>query len=347
MSMKRYFIGVDGGGSKTLCLVASEDGTILGRGKGGPLNPVFVSREEAKFSLRQAVAQALKQAAGKDNRNTTASNRLAFAPDHQPLKVETIYIGAPAVDEQFSREALEGVCCFERLVSEGDDALNAFTGALVAPPGVVVLAGTGSFAMGIDAGGNRMVVGGWGTLLGDEGSGYEIGLNALKAVARASEGREEPTMLTQKLRQHLHFGAESELRHIVYRTGLSRHMIAELAVLVSEAASEGDAVAARIISSAGKELGLLAVAVLQRLALPSDFHPNDSCRVALTGGVRKAGRLLLDHFTATVAKAAPGCEIVEPRYEPVVGSLLLALRKAGIRPDRTILTNLDRASRLL
>lgn len=332
--MEKYFIGVDGGGTKTLCLLASQDGAILGRGEGGPVNPVFVPGEEAKSSLRQAVVQALEQAGEKG---------------HRISDVETIYIGAPAVDRQFSLEALAGLCRFERLVSNADDALNAFTGALVAPPGVVVLAGTGSFAMGMDTSGNRVVVGGWGTLLGDEGSGYEIGLNALKAVVRASEGRDEPTLLTRKLQQHLHFVVESELRHIVYHTGLTRRQIAALAVLVSEAASDGDGLAARILSSAGKELGLLAVAVLRKLALTGSpdagscgaDHP---CKVALTGGVRKAGRLLLDYFAATVAGTAPGSAIVEPRFEPVVGSLLLAFQESGIRPDQAILANIDRTS---
>ncbi|MCR4426460.1 MAG: hypothetical protein NUW23_09770 [Firmicutes bacterium] len=314
---------IDGGGTKTLFVIARIDGAVLGVGHGGALNTVFVPTEVARASVRKAAAEAC---------------RVAGFGEHIPVQVDALYVGAPGFSSDLALTSLDGLVQAAKLTVAAD-TLSAFVGALVEPFGVVALAGTGSFATGFNRAGECLTLGGWGALLGDEGSAYDIGLSALRAVVRASEGRAAPTVLTDMILGEWRLARVRDLVGTVYKAGPSRERIAGAAKIVSRAAEVGDGVAKGILKRAGEDLGALAVHVLSRLDLTGQQAP-----VALTGGVSRAGADLHDAFANTVQEADPGCRIVKPRFSPAHGALLLALRSAGVRTEPAILERLDETS---
>lgn len=304
-------VALDSGGTKTAGVVARRDGTVLGVGFGGPANAVFISRRVAAASLAKAVREAL------------AASGLA---DRLPVPLASFYASAPGVPAELVREALTPLLASTaaaRWTVAGDE-LSALVGALGERYGVVALAGTGSFAVGLDRAGRQAEVGGWGPLLGDEGSGYDIGLRALRAVVRASEGRAPETSLTGLLATAWRLSRPRDLVERVYRRGSARQRIAALARVVAAAAREGDAVAREILRQAGQELGELAGAVVVKLDLRGV-----GCPVALVGGVAGAGGGLQEAFTGTVRGIDATCRVVPSRFTPLVGALLLALEQAG------------------
>ena len=182
------------------------------------------------------------------------------------------------------------------------------------------MAGTGSIAYGRRADGCTARAGGWGYLLGDEGSGYRIALEALQRVARAEDGRGMPTMLTRRLLTHLGLAAASELVPLVYGGRLDRAALAALAPLVLEEAEQGDPVAEAIVRGAAGELADLAGAVVRRLGWENVHVP-----LVLAGGVLVANA----GYRERVVEAVRGWKIVPDPVvvvtEPVQGAVRLAL----------------------
>jgi glucosamine kinase len=313
-----YVLGVDGGASRTRCVVADLSGNLVGRGRGGPSNPLTAGLDTAAESILNAASEA-----------SGGRGIGAF---------EASVMGVAGTDRPSGAEALRGRLSgldWGRL-SIVSDAAVALAGATGCRPGVVVVSGTGSVAYGENGEGMRARAGGWGWRLGDEGSGYSIGNGALIASLRAIDGRGPKTSLTGKVMKALGLGDIAGLVDLIYSGGMRNTEVASLTPLVGEAAEEGDAVARRILEEAGEELGLAASAVAGRLGMKDGFT------VALTGGafnlapVREAlGRRL--------GKAHPGCRMIEPRFEPDIGAALLALKGLGVEIDEGLLRRVERS----
>lgn len=316
--MTACYLGVDGGGTKTEALIADARGHVLGHGLAGPSNPYFVARRSALAALRRAVGAARVAAGG------AAIARAALC--------------VPALRQHFDPAAVASALDLpEQALSVEGDERNAFYGALGGEYGVVVLAGTGSFALGVRRDGERATVGGWGPILGDEGSGYWIGLQALRAVIAAHEGRGPATALTPLVVAQWALADLAGLRARVYGEQHRRHHIAALAPLVLQAAEMGDAPAAAIMAEAGRALAELGVAVVRRLEIDSPEYD-----LVLAGGVRRLGRWIVDPFQAAVREACPRIHLREPRFSPAVGAVMLALRAGGVAWSGEVLANLER-----
>jgi len=317
MSREACYLGVDGGGTKTEALIADARGHILGRGMAGPANPYFVGRRSARAALRRAV-RAARRAAG-----------------HVPLAAAALCV--PGLRQYAKAAALAPALGVPEatLLVEGDDR-STFYGALGGDCGAVVLAGTGSFAMGANRAGEWASVGGWGPILGDEGSGYWIGLQALRAVILAWEGRAPQTMLTPLLLGHLGLTDVAALRPRIYGERQTQRTISGLVPLVAQAADAGDAPAAAIIAEAGRALASLGVTVVRRLALDSPDYA-----LVLAGGVSRLGPRLHEPFQAAVRAECPAITLRQPRFSPAVGALLLALRAGGVAWNDEVLGNLE------
>jgi N-acetylglucosamine kinase-like BadF-type ATPase len=184
---------------------------------------------------------------------------------------------------------------------------------------VAVISGTGSLAYGENAAGRSVRAGGWGYLLGDEGSGYAIGLAALRAVARAADGRGHATALTEAVLAHWSLPCPQALIRHVYGGGMEREDIAALAPLVMRTAKDGEAVARAILEDAGRELALAAQAVIERLALPAPVP------CALAGGVLLHSEIVRASFTASLDVAGVTARPVTRVPDPVEGAVKLAL----------------------
>lgn len=313
-----YVLGVDGGGSQTRCVVADLSGRILARGAAGPSNPLTVGVEAAG----EAIAEAVEVSAGRCGIRRFGAACFSVAGVDRPYGHEALRRKAAAL----------GLA--ERLIVV-PDAAAALAGATGCTVGVVVVAGTGSIAYGVNAEGDSARAGGWGWLVGDEGSGYDIGRRAMTAALRAHDGRGEPTLLAEMLKEELGLGDLSELIDLLYVTGMKSHEVAALAPAVALAAKRGDGVAVRILKGAGAELGRAAVAVIKGLRLVGRFT------VAQTGGVFQLGEPICAAFEETVRRAAPECVIAPSRFEPSVGAVLLALQELGVEIDEALLSRVE------
>jgi N-acetylglucosamine kinase-like BadF-type ATPase len=204
------------------------------------------------------------------------------------------------------------------------DYVTNLLGASRGAPGVVVVAGGGSIAYGRRSDGREAVAGGDGYLLGDDGSGYDIGRSALRAVLRASDGRSEHTALAPRVLNAFGVDDVQEIKDIVHAPGFQREQIAALAPVVTEVASTGDAAAARILETAGEGLASMAAAVIGHL-----FSPDETVAVYPTGGVFGAGPLLIGPFEERLRRERSGLEIREALSPPVVGALIRASQLIG------------------
>jgi N-acetylglucosamine kinase-like BadF-type ATPase len=204
-----------------------------------------------------------------------------------------------------------------------NDALIALVAATGDDPGVVLISGTGSIAYGVNHKGFAARSGGWGYVLGDEGSGYWIGQKALHAIVRSTDGRGSPTRLTTLVLEHLQLTKVEGLVHEVYDRGLKRQSVAALGPVVERARADGDLVAAEIMNAAAAELVRAAASVIQRLQMRGLAF-----RIVLAGSMFRLVPWLTESLIHRLAEVAPRATVARLETEPAVGALRLALRAA-------------------
>lgn len=299
-------IGIDGGGTFIRVLVADERGRELGRGHAGP---ALVDRVGEPIDVPALVA-AVKEVAADIGLDLPAAALCAGLAG----------VGR-AEDRRAVRDALSdaGVADLVRVMTDAD---AAFFDALGDGPGILLIAGTGSIALGRGEDGREARVGGWGALLGDEGSAYDIGLRALRAVAWATDGRGPATGLGDALCSHLGVADTEDLR--VWASGAGKSSVAALAPLVCELARKGDDVAEGLVDEAAEALVVHAETLLSRLGPWSS-----SARLALMGGLLEPGGPLRESVLAGLAGRA--CEPVERAVDPAAGAVGIAIR--GLRTE--------------
>ena len=254
------FLGIDGGGSKTLAVIIDDAGCEWGRGVAGSSNHEVVGLDRAVVAINEAVERAT----------------IAAQTD---LPLAAAWIGLAGMDHQRDLEMLApAVREFATTVRISNDA-ELVLSALPRQVGVAVISGTGSIALGRDAQGNLARVGGWGHVLGDEGSGFGIGREALQRAVRAADGRGPATALLDSILRHWHLPAAESLLELVYPT-FDKTSIAALAPLVLALARAGDPMARRIEARAANELALAVMTVARTLGFVAGSLP-----VAFGGGV--------------------------------------------------------------
>lgn len=314
-----YFLGIDGGGTKTEALICNESGCIVGRGISGPSNPLFISKQAAFDNIRKAIESAVKCYDG-------------------DMRLDSAAVCIPGI-KRYRDEVQSQLISDCRKVYIDADELNAFYGALAKPYGIVVVAGTGSFAMGINKKGEKANLGGWGPLIGDEGSGYHIGISCLQSVVREYEGAGMKTSLTPKIKKHLCLKDIPELRKVIYTSEFDRKTIGDLSRIVHESALEGDTAAIEIITEAAGHLAELVNRTVKRLGMHDSEYD-----VVLTGGVRKFGDLILKPFSELISKSNANLNVAAPKLVPAAGALMIAMKETGIDLfSREVLNNLGTA----
>jgi N-acetylglucosamine kinase-like BadF-type ATPase len=302
-----YLLGIDAGGTHTICLLADQEERILGRGEAGAANVSAVGLSAAVAAIGQAVAAAW-QAAGLTARPATLA-----------------CLGVAGGDRPQEKEALEAALAPLGIAARlwvVPDALIALAAASREVIGVVIIAGTGSIAWGRNRQGDTRRAGGWGYILGDEGSAFDIGLSALRAAVRAHDGRGQPTALTDLLVAHWALSQPEDLRSVVYGGSYPRLQIAALAPVVERAARQGDAVARRLYAQAADELALAAKTVIVGLGMQAEAVP-----VALSGGVFQAGELIIEPLIRSLRAVAPHAQIARLEQEPAMGAVHLAAQE--------------------
>jgi N-acetylmuramic acid 6-phosphate etherase len=214
-------------------------------------------------------------------------------------------------------------------VTIASDGVTSLLGALGEREGVVVAAGTGTVCV---ARGPRgwAKVDGWGSLLGDAGSGFAIGRAGLDAVLRELDGRGGSEALLAAAEQR--FGEAAGIAEAVYRSAVPTRTVASFARDVAHVAAEGDAVARSILEDAGRELAITACAALERA-----FDHGETAAVSYSGSVFAAGTPLLDAFAHELARRRPEAELLPPEGDALAGAALLAERGQALMQDRDML----------
>lgn len=309
----RFVIGVDGGGTTTDCICLALDGTVLAASRTGPSNYLRMGLEAAMDNVREAIQRATAGA--------------AKALPAQAACICLAGIARPG-DKRIVVPALTRMGVAETLHAD-IDAEAALAGAHALGPGVVVTAGTGAIAYGRNARGEKARVDGWGPILGDEGSGYWIGVQTLRAVMRAFDGREESTALTPAVLNHFGLDDETELIPRLPLDRTNTEAVAHLAAVCAAVGEEGDATARNILNKAGVRLADAGLAALRSLGL------DGSGRVAALGGVMN-NEIVRSAFERCVAREGRGAQVVEPVFSALVGAGLMAVRLAGVAIDHGV-----------
>jgi N-acetylmuramic acid 6-phosphate etherase len=319
---EELIFGIDGGGSKTVALLARPDvglnsWTVLGRGEAGPSNLQAVGSTNALRALDEAVCVAFREA------------RLARGP------VAAAALGLAGADRPADRSVLQDWCRkanLSRQVEVTNDAVLLLAAGTPEGWGTALIAGTGSIAYARDREGRTARAGGWGYLLGDEGSGYALILAALQAVAQAADGLGQPTILTAWLLKELGIGQPTELIPAVYHGGWDRTALASLAPRVLEVAQEGDSVAARLVETAAAQLAAMVAAVVARLGLNCEALP-----LALAGGLLARSepyrQAVLKALQAAGIFGNPVCIVIDPAEGALRLAMDLVKTRRGASPS--------------
>ena len=303
-----FYLGIDGGGSKTAALVTDEDGAPRGRGLAGGSNHLRVGIETATRNIERAVNIALVESG------------IAIR------EIEYAYCGIAGSDHPEHHERV--VDSLKTFFPRGNfvvdiDARIALTGAVGFGSGIVIIAGTGSVAFGRNERGDECRAGGWGPILGDEGSGYAIARDGLTAVLRAHDGRGPHTSLTDLLCRAHGMCDPADLPRYIYAATTRTHDIAQYNSMVIEAARDGDNVAQSIVDRAAHDLAECVIAVARRLVIANESFP-----VAYVGGAFHAGEQLVGPMRAKIVAAAPRAHLTTPMHTPVEGAAMMAIRAA-------------------
>lgn len=306
-----FVLGIDGGGTKTQAVLMDAAGQVVGAGRGGPSNYDDVGAAVARDNIAQAVAAARADAAG---RGVAIPSQAAA------------FLGMAGVVSETDRAVIRQIALDLRLapperIGVDHDIRIALAGGLTGRPGIVLITGTGSSCYGRNAQGDSWQSGGWGHLIADEGSGYWLGVQAMRVALQAYDGRLPATCLQGGLQEALGLPAMVDIMQRLYVRGLTRAEVAGLAGLVLEAARQGDAAAQSLIEQGARELARCVAAVQRRLGL------EEACEVALVGGLTQAGPVYLDPLRAALRAVLPAARVTLAEQEPAVGAALLAWQR--------------------
>lgn len=300
-----HVLGIDAGGTKTVCLLADEQGNIVAEARAGGANLQAAGELEVEKVLHRVMEEAL-------------GSRLIV-----PAAICLGIAGVDRPDDFAVVSAIMRRIGYKARIVVVNDALVALEAGAPGQPGIVVISGTGSISYGRNAKGEAARAGGWGYVLGDEGSGYWIGRAALRAVLRQTDRRGPPTMLTDLVLGHFGVGAPQELIHQIYNRDLKPTAIGALATCVQSAFSQGDPVAVDILRGAVSELESFAVSVAQRLELVGQAFV-----FILAGGIFRAVPWLQQELERRLPVASPGSRVRMLDREPANGAVALALQEA-------------------
>jgi len=298
----RHVLGIDAGGTKTRSLLAEETERIVGGGRGGGAN-LKTHGELAVEKVLHAVVEEAEAEAG--------------------VRPDAVALGIAGADRPDDHAVLRGILKrigFKNHILVTNDARVAFIAGSPGQVGLALVCGTGSIAWGQNRAGEVARAGGWGWHLGDEGSGFWIGVRAIREVLRGADGRAPATALKESLFEHFAIAEASQILHAVYDGEFPRHHVAKFAARVEEAALAGDGVAQRILATAAEELTLAARSVIGRLRLEEGGYD-----VVLSGGTFAAVPTLAENVSRKLETSRARIRRLEE--EPALGAVRLAIEE--------------------
>jgi N-acetylglucosamine kinase-like BadF-type ATPase len=306
---RTFFLGVDGGGTKTRFVLVDSDGKLAASHEGPTSYHLQIGIESVRVVLADGLAALFGQA-------KTDGSAIAHAffglPGHgEDSTTQALLDGLP--------QPLLGHCRYRC----GNDMVCAFAGSLGGEDGINIVAGTGSIGYGERSGASARA-GGWGEMFGDEGSAYWIALKGLNTFSRMSDGRLPMGPLHSAFKASLDLTADLDICAAVMNAP-ARERIAAMARLVTRVAQDGDATAVRIFDDAACELAGIAEAVRQALGYEAD----ETVPLSYSGGVFNVGALILEPLKRHLAQTSVRYRLQAPILPPHLGAVICAARLAG------------------
>jgi N-acetylglucosamine kinase len=309
-----YYLGIDGGGTKTEAVIATESGLVLGRGTAGGANPHNYPLDVAFEHIRQAVEIADHEAHEK-------------RPDFQ-AKYEAACIGMAGIDTDADRNKVSQY--FQRIpyqhspVTAGKIILcnDGFIGLKSGTDenwGICLIASTGSNCYGVDKMGKEFTAGDWGYLLGDQGSGYAMGIEMIRNVIKEFDGRKPPTLLTEKVIKHLGMKQVTDLIPWAYSGQVPVRDIASLSQLYNDPELADSIDLSEIINNTMRQLIIAYQSVSRRLDLGSEVFT-----VVLLGGLFNLKNHFFTRIKQSVKSITPTARIIQPTVTPAEGAVKVA-----------------------
>jgi N-acetylglucosamine kinase-like BadF-type ATPase len=311
MNQPLYIIGIDGGGTKTIAVLCALDGTILAEAQGGPTNFQIVDTKQGANILLDLIKSCCRMVGCEVSQIGSVAAGCAGAgrPSDQRQILDVVLGEAQNRGIPLNKITIES------------DARIALEGAFGGRPGIIVIAGTGSIVYGKDERERTYRAGGWGKLIGDEGSGHSIGRAAFQAVARNLDGGGEKTKLSKLFGDKLGLISQEAVIHALYK---DKFDIASVAPLVMEAAVKGDAVARKILRAASAGLVATVETVLKKMNKGVKKMPKRP--LAFAGSLLTSDNIYLRYVRSSLKRELPLVTQRAAESSPVVGAATLAIK---------------------
>lgn len=313
MYKEKIYIGVDGGGTSTAAIAISESGRVLGRTVGEQINYNTSDMNTAKNNLKAIIDKLMK--------------------DYGIEDYECLSVGMPSLDYEPTKDFIalfvEGIFPSEKIVMHSD-VYMALMGMTLGEPGIMIVSGTGSIGIAADQQGKFHIVGGWGYLLGDEGSGYDIALKGIDAALKSYEGLGKTTLLEERVLNFFNVDNHRGIIEALYNPLISTSKLASFGKEVIELANDGDQVAASIVNKAVSSLVGYALNLINKVG-------SEDCIVGIYGSVFKKNPYISNLFKEQVHATYPNAKIGFPELKPEVGAALYAMKKRGYPINKKII----------
>ncbi|HJF33866.1 MAG TPA: hypothetical protein K8V56_19030 [Sporosarcina psychrophila] len=298
--MDKVILAVDGGATKTAVTVRKHDGTILFEGEGEGSNYQTVGEGKVREVLTGLLSDA----------QDILSDRQVAIGVFALAGIDSKH------DELVVRNLVEEVCRLRRLqigkLIIENDAEATMLGATGGKPGALLISGTGSIAYAHDGKGDIFRSGGWGHRAGDEGSGYWMGLEVVRAIFKMEDGRGSVTSLKEEALRELELDSVQDLAGWLFGPDYAVDSIAKLASVLNVCVKKGDGIATNIIEEAADELALLVSSVLRKCGLQ-----NSDCDVYLNGGALIHSEMLITELEERVKAEFPLCKLITSTKAPI------------------------------
>ena len=308
-NIRKYVIGVDGGGVKTVAALADFKGKVLAKVKTGPSNPNNVGIKQAVLNI----SEAIKKVTNKIKKGKIVSTYIALAGikrnKGKQIEIRKTLLASPKISHIFAGQ----------VIIDGDQKI-AFRLGTDKKDGILLISGAGCVACGWK-GSQEIRTSGWG-YLNDEGSGFWIGQKAYRAVCKNLDGRRPKTSLTKLIQKKWNIKSGEDLMRKVYQKSNPVEIISSLVPLIDKAARNRDKIAKDILIEAGKELASAGNTVIKKL----NFQ-KVKLSVVLVGGVFES-KIVLNTAKREIKKFGPKVKFILPKEKPVIGAIKLAIEEA-------------------
>jgi len=313
-----YILGVDGGGTKTAALIADIKGNHMAESESGSSNYKSIGVKSAKENINNAVISVIENL-GLRNKHKLIFKSTCFGlagnDSNEDTKIYKEIIFNDVIEKYLDRNKII-ICNDTRIgLAAGSDSKN----------GVMIICGTGSNCYGINEQGREAKVNGWDYILGDEGSGYEIGIKALRALMRAYDGRGESTLLSKTVLEDLNIKNISELIKWAYSDYFSKDRVAAIAKTVCKTAEMGDKISKKILKEEADEAIISVKTVVDKLGLADKEFD-----LVFVGNVFKCEKYFKSVLMRKLKSKFTKINFKYLTKRPVEGAIKLALRKSVI-----------------